>query len=275
MLISILLAAAGCGFTCLMTSLGSAFVFFVKNRDGKDLSKTFLGFASGVMLAASVWSLIIPAIESAKQLQMISWIPVGTGFLAGCVLFYFFDTFMDRAKDLEGRKAQGCLLKAKGSGSRSIRMMIAAITLHNIPEGMAVGLSFSLAAAELNGKLSFADGALISAVALAFGIGIQNFPEGAAVSLPLRSQGYSRGKAFVYGMLSGIVEPIAGILTVLAAGTIESLMPWLLSFAAGVMVFVVINELIPETHGCGKNKAGTIGIMSGFFLMMILDVALG
>lgn len=267
MLASILFALAGCGFTCLMTVAGSALVFFVKSERAGEMNRLFLGFASGVMLAASIWSLILPSFERAEQLNIIPWLPAAVGFLLGGILFYFLDGFIEKWQ--EKRRLSLRVQTAEAIGQHGMSMMMLAITLHNIPEGMAVGLACALAVAQNT------EGAILAAAALAFGIGVQNFPEGAAISLPLRMYGTSRKKAFFYGALSGIAEPIAGVLTVLAAGKIEGLMPWLLSFAAGVMVFVVVEELIPETHSRGKNRLGTLGVMIGFLLMMVLDVTLG
>lgn len=261
---SVLLAAAGTGFTFLMTTLGAAFVFFMKkDKCSEKIERIFLGFAAGVMIAASVWSLLIPAIEKAEELGKIGWIPAAGGFVLGVLflmsldkLLPYFHAGLDREKGVE-------------NGLKKSSMLVFAVTLHNIPEGMAVGLAFSLAVQDNSNVL------LAAAFALAMGIGIQNFPEGAAISLPLRQSGYSRKKSFLYGMMSGLVEPVFGILTVLVAGTVIPLMPWLLAFAAGAMLYVVVEELIPEAHLGDYPHLGTFGVMVGFLIMMTLDVALG
>lgn len=260
----ILWAAIGTGFTFLMTSLGAALVFFFKKEATAGMQRVFLGFAAGVMIAASVWSLLIPAIEEAEAAGTPGWIPAAGGFILGVAFLMGLDALLPHlhpgAEKPEGIK----------SHMKRTSLLVFAVTLHNIPEGMAVGLSFALAAQHQG------DAALYTAaMALAIGIGIQNFPEGAAISLPLRQEGMSRRKAFLGGMLSGIVEPIFGILTVLVAGSIVSLMPWLLSFAAGAMIYVVVEELIPEAHLGEHSHPGTLGVMVGFLVMMVLDVALG
>lgn len=260
----ILWAAVGTGFTFLMTSLGSAMVFFFKKKVNPSAQRIFLGFAAGVMIAASVWSLLIPAIEEATEAGGIGWVPAAGGFALGVLFLMGLDGLLPHlhigSKQPEGLHASW----------RRSTLLIFAVTLHNIPEGMAVGLSFALAA-QHSGELA----TLSAAFALALGIGIQNFPEGAAISLPLRQEGASRSRAFLYGSLSGIVEPIFGILVVMVAGGIQPLMPWLLSFAAGAMMFVVVEELIPEAHLGEHSHTGTLGVMAGFMVMMILDVALG
>lgn len=260
----ILWAAIGTGFTFLMTSLGAALVFFFKKDATAGMQRVFLGFAAGVMIAASVWSLLIPAIEEAEAAGTPGWIPAAGGFILGVAFLMGLDALLPHlhpgAEKPEGIK----------SHMKRTSLLVFAVTLHNIPEGMAVGLSFALAAQHQG------DAALYTAaMALAIGIGIQNFPEGAAISLPLRQEGMSRRKAFLGGMLSGIVEPIFGILTVLVAGSIVPLMPWLLSFAAGAMIYVVVEELIPEAHLGEHSHPGTLGVMVGFLVMMVLDVALG
>lgn len=265
----ILWAAGGTGFTFLMTTLGASVVFFFRKDVNASVQKIFLGFAAGVMIAASVWSLLIPAIEEAEANGMIGWVPAAGGFVLGVLFLILLDTFLPHLHpDMNGHNNN----ETEGISStwKRTTLLVMAVTLHNIPEGMAVGLAFALAAQHGN------DPALYSAaMALALGIGIQNFPEGAAISLPLRQEGLSTGKAFFRGSMSGIVEPIFGILTVIVAGSIEPLMPWLLSFAAGAMMFVVVEELIPEAHLGEHSNAGTLGVMSGFLIMMILDVALG
>lgn len=261
---ALLWAACGTGFTFLMTTLGAAIVFLFKGKMNDIVQKVFLGFAAGVMIAASVWSLLIPAIEQTEASGGIGWIPAAGGFILGGVFLYLLDIFLPHLHESSNEK-EGISSSAKRS-----TLLISAVTLHNIPEGMAVGLSFALAAQ--TGGSGAAYGA---AFALALGIGIQNFPEGAAIALPLRQEGMSRWKAFLWGSMSGIVEPIFGILTVLVAKNIEPIMPWLLSFAAGAMIYVVAEELIPEANFGKHSNSGTIGVMAGFAIMMILDVALG
>lgn len=256
-------AAAGTGFTFLMTTMGAAMVFLFRNAMSGKVQKAFLGFAAGVMIAASVWSLLIPAIEEAEAGGMIGWIPAAGGFVLGTVFLFGLDRIMPHLHPSAGKR-EGIPIQMKRT-----TLLVMAVTLHNIPEGMAVGLSFALAAQHGDA------GALASALALAVGIGIQNFPEGAAISLPLRQEGMSLRRSFFLGSMSGVVEPVFGILTVLIAGFISPYMPWLLSFAAGAMMYVVVEELIPEAHLGEHSNAGTLGVMSGFLIMMILDVALG
>ena len=257
-------AAAGTGFTFFMTALGSAMVFFFRKRVTAGTQRIFLGFAAGVMVAASVWSLLIPAIEEAQNWGMPGWLPAAGGFLLGVGFLMALDCVMPHlhlgAKEPEGHS----------STWRRTTLLIFAVTLHNIPEGMAVGFSFALAAQHGNDPALYA-----GAMALAIGMGIQNFPEGAAISLPLRQEGLPAWKSFVYGGLSGIVEPVFGILAVLVAGSIQPLLPWLLAFAAGAMLYVVVEELIPEAHLGEHSNVGTLGVMAGFLVMMVLDVALG
>ena len=260
---SIIWATGGTGFTFLMTSLGASFVFFFQNKPKEHIQKIFIGFAAGVMIAASVWSLLIPAIEEAESNGRIGWIPAAGGFVLGILFLMLLDSIMPHLHP-GSKKAEGLT-----SSMKRTTLLVLAVTLHNIPEGMAVVLSFALAA-------QHGDNALYTAaMALAIGIGIQNFPEGAAISLPLRNEGMGRGKAFLMGSMSGIVEPIFGIFTVLIAGGIQPAMPWLLSFAAGAMLYVVVEELIPEAHLGEHSHIGTLGVMGGFLVMMILDVALG
>ncbi|MEG1426163.1 MAG: ZIP family metal transporter [Oscillospiraceae bacterium] len=256
MKLGLLSAACGTAFTFLMTTLGAAVVLLFRKCAGGKSQKAFLGFASGVMIAASIWSLIIPCVEKAEESGMRGYIPAAGGFILGVIFMLIFDRIITHFQ------------KSKTSGTV---LLITAITVHNIPEGMAVGLSFALAA--LSGGKDFA--AFAPAIALALGIGIQNFPEGAAVSLPLRQNGMSCKKALGIGALSGIVEPIFGILAVLIAGVLVPYLPWLLSFAAGAMLYVVVEELVPEAHDGEYGKVGTIGAMAGFLIMMVLDIALG
>ena len=258
----VLWAAVGTGFTFLMTALGAATVLVFRGRTTPSLQRIFLGFAAGVMVAASVFSLLLPAIEETEALGGIGWLPAAGGFLLGVPFLWGLDNLLPHLHP-EAEAPEGL-----PSSWRRTTLMVLAVTLHNIPEGMAVGLSFALAAQHSGGGLS-------AALALAIGIGLQNFPEGAAISLPLRQEGVSTGRSFLYGALSGLVEPIFGILVVLAAGAIEPFMPWLLSFAAGTMMYVVTEELIPEAHLGEHSNVGTLSVMAGFVIMMILDVALG
>lgn len=246
-------AALGTGFTFLMTTLGAAMVFFFAGEPRPHFQKALLGFAAGVMTAASVWSLLLPAINRSAALPLPSWLPAAGGMLLGVVFLAALDGLLPRLRRSRGRL---------DASWRQTTLLMTAITLHNVPEGMAVGLAFALAA---GGE------GLAGAAALAMGIGIQNFPEGAAVALPLRQGGLSRPRAFAGGMLSGAVEPVFGVLVVLAAAGVEPLMPWLLSFAAGAMLYVVVEELVPQAH----SRAGTCGFVLGFLVMMVLDVALG
>lgn len=219
-----------------------------------------LGFAAGVMIAASMWSLLIPAIEKAEELGMVGWLPAAGGSVMGIAFLLAMDYLLPHLTPES--------FHLHTSPSRTA-LLVLAVTLHNIPEGMAVGVSFALAAQ------SGEAGLLTAATALAMGIGIQNFPEGAAISLPLRQEGLSRGKAFLIGAASGLVEPVFALFTVLVAGTVLPLLPWLLSFAAGAMLYVVVEELIPEANLSQGGHSGTLGVMAGFLIMMILDVALG
>lgn len=261
---TILWALGGTGFTFLMTVLGSAVVLFFKKEASATIQRIFLGFAAGIMIAASVWSLLIPAIEEADAQGYPGWIPAAGGFLLGVGFLLLLDVIMPHLHP-GSNQAEGMT-----SSMRRSTLMVLAVTLHNIPEGMAVGLAFALAAQHGEDP-----SALTAALALAIGIGIQNFPEGAAVSLPMRQEGLSRKKAFLYGAGSGIVEPIFGLLTVLMAGIIAPFMPWLLSFAAGAMMYVVVEELIPEANLGEHSNSGTLGVMAGFLIMMVLDVTLG
>ena len=257
----LLYAALGTGFTCLATVLGAGMVFFFKKEMSHTMQKVFLGFAAGVMIAASVWSLLIPAMEMAEGRGQSVILPVGGGFVLGGLFLMALDRLLPHLH-IGSDEAEGLPAHWKRT-----TMIVLAVTLHNIPEGTAVGLSSSVAARE--------GGALAGAVALALGMGLQNFPEGAAVSLPMKSQGVSRRKAFLCGAASGVVEPIFGLLTVLVAGSITGIMPWVLSFAAGAMIYVVVEELIPEAQLGEHSHAGTASVMAGFLVMMLLDVLLG
>ncbi len=235
----------------------------MKNEMNKKVEKILLGFASGVMIAASVWSLIIPAIEMAEEQGKVAWIPAAIGFLFGIVFLLTLDSIIPHMH-LETDKPEGFKSKLKKT-----TMMVLAVTIHNIPEGMAVGVTFA-------GALIGNAGITISgAIALAIGIAVQNFPEGAIISMPLKSEGVSKPKAFLYGALSGIVEPIGAVLTILLTNTIVPILPYLLSFAAGAMIYVVVEELIPESQAGEHSNIGTIGVAIGFVIMMILDVGLG
>ena len=245
------------------TALGSAMVFFMKKEMNKKLEKMLLGFASGVMIAASVWSLLIPAIEMAEQKGGISWMPTAVGFLLGMGFLLLLDTLTPHLHYTD-EKPEGVPAQLKKT-----TMLVLAVTLHNIPEGMAVGVTFAGVLSE-NTMMT-----LTGAFALSVGIAIQNFPEGAIISMPLKSQGLSRKRAFFYGAMSGIVEPIAALITILLTGLVVPLLPYLLSFAAGAMIYVVVEELIPEAQAGEHSNISTVGVAVGFVLMMILDVALG
>jgi ZIP family zinc transporter len=247
-----------------VTALGAAMVFFFKSIN-KLILNGMLGFAAGVMIAASFWSLLAPAIEMSEMQGTAKWIPALAGFLAGGGFLYAIDKILPHLHlGLSIENAEGI----KTSWQRSI-LLVLAITLHNIPEGMAVGVAFGTLASERD------IGILGGAIALAIGIGLQNFPEGAAVSIPLRREKLSRLKAFWYGQLSGIVEPIAGVFGAWLVLAIKPLLPYALSFAAGAMIFVVVEELIPESQTGNETHMSTIGAMTGFATMMLLDVALG
>ena len=218
------------------------------------------------MIAASVWSLLNPAIEQAEEMGQIGWIPAAGGFLLGVAFLMALDSLLPHLH-AESDEPEGIQTSWKRT-----TLLVSAVTLHNIPEGMSVGLLFAMAS-QAQGVAG--EAYLGMAFALALGIGLQNFPEGAAISLPLRREGMSRTKAFAMGSLSGIVEPVFGILVVLAAGWISPFMPWLLAFAAGAMIYVVVEELIPEAHLGEHSNVGTLGVIVGFVVMMVLDVALG
>lgn len=251
-------------FTWGLTALGAAMVFFFKEIKRKFLD-AMLGFAAGVMIAASFWSLLAPAIEMAEMSGTIAWIPAVIGFLLGGFFLWIVDKTLPHLHfGLPIDEAEGI----KTSWRRSV-LLVLAITLHNIPEGLAVGVAFGALAHDIPGS-SFA-----GAVALAIGIGIQNFPEGAAVSVPLRREGFSRWKAFVYGQASGVVEPIAAVIGAATVIFMKPILPYALAFAAGAMIYVVIEELIPESQQNKDTDSATIGAMLGFAVMMLLDVALG
>ncbi|MBW2707203.1 MAG: ZIP family metal transporter [Deltaproteobacteria bacterium] len=251
-------------FTWFVTALGAALVFFFKTINRKVLDG-MLGFAAGVMIAASYWSLLAPAIEMAEGSSLPAWVPATSGFLLGGLFLYIADKIIPHLHlGFPMDEAEG----PKTSWHRSI-LLVMAITLHNIPEGLAVGVAFGALASNLPSAT------LAGAVALALGIGIQNFPEGAAVSVPLRREGFSRLKSFWYGQASGIVEPIAGVLGAASVIFIKPILPYALAFAAGAMIYVVVEELIPESQLEKNTDIATMGAMGGFAVMMTLDVALG
>ena len=257
-------AGAGTGFTFLMTALGASVVFICKKDMGRSIQRIFLGFAAGVMMAASVWSLLLPAIEDAEKMGKTAWVPAAGGFVLGGIFLYFLDFLMPHLH-LGEKSPEG----VRTSFHRTT-LLVLAVTLHNIPEGMAVGLAFAMASQHPE------DGSLFAvAFALALGIGIQNFPEGAAISLPLRQEGMSRRRAFALGSLSGLVELIFGVGITLIATWISPYMPWFLAFAAGAMIYVVVEELIPEMSEGTHSNLGTVFFAFGFTVMMALDVALG
>lgn len=244
------------------TSLGAAMVFFLKGEISRRLQRILTGFAAGVMVAASFWSLLQPALESSESMGRLSFVPAAVGFLIGIGFLLILDMVtphMHMNKEGEGPR----------SGLKRTTKLILAVTLHNIPEGMAVGVVYANI---------IAGGSLIStagALALAIGIAVQNFPEGAIVSMPLRGEGMSKGKTFWYGVLSGAVEPVTAVITIFAFSLVSAALPYMLAFAAGAMIYVVVEELIPEMSEGEHSNLGTIAFSIGFVLMMILDVALG
>ena len=256
-------AAMGTGFTFLMTALGAASVFIFRKQVSELAHRLSLGLAAGIMIAASVWSLLIPAMEAAEAAGTASWLPAAGGFLLGVLFLLLLDELLPHlhpgSKDPEGPK----------SGLSRASLLFLAVTLHNIPEGMSVGLLF-VVAGQTGDPV-----ALSAALALALGMGIQNVPEGASVALPLRQEGYTAKRAFVFGALSGLAEPVFGIGVVLVAAWITPFMPWLLAFSAGAMMYVVVEELIPEAHLGEHSNVGTLSVMAGFLIMMVLDCALG
>lgn len=247
----------------LGTALGSAMVFLMKKEMNRKLEKLLLGFASGVMIAASVWSLLIPAIEMSEEQGGIEWLPATVGFLLGMGFLLLLDSLIPHLH-MDSDKPEGVK-----SGFGKTTMLVLAVTLHNLPEGLAVGVTFAGA------LLGNAGITMAAALALAVGIAIQNFPEGAIISMPLRAAGASRGKAFLYGVLSGVVEPIGSVITILLASQVVPVLPYLLAFAAGAMIYVVVEELIPEAQSGEHTNIGIVGVAIGFALMMVLDVALG
>ena len=253
----------GIAIPFLGTTLGAAMVVLLKKEMNAVVQKALVGFAAGVMIAASIWSLLIPSMEMAEASGLIAWLPAAVGFMIGILFLLFLDSVIPHlhmdTDQPEGRKS------TLGKST----MMFLAVTLHNIPEGMAVGV---VLAGVLSGNTSIT---AASALALAIGIAIQNFPEGAIVSMPLLGNGFSKPKAFAYGFFSGAVEPIAAVITILLTSMIEPVLPYILSFAAGAMIYVVVEELIPETQSGSHSNIGTIGVALGMVVMMILDVALG
>ncbi len=247
----------------LGTTLGSAMVFFLRGEMPSWVQKLLLGFASGVMIAASVWSLLIPSIDMAAEMGQTEWMPAVLGFLAGMFSLLLFDSVVPHVH-LDSTEPEGV---KSGLGRSS--MLVMAVTLHNIPEGMAVGVVLAGAMTESAGIT------LAGALALSIGIAIQNFPEGAIVSMPLKESLRSRWKAFAYGAGSGIVEPLAGLITILMIDFVQPILPYFLSFSAGAMIYVVVEELIPESQSGSHSNVATIGVALGFALMMLLDVALG
>jgi ZIP family zinc transporter len=243
------------------TTLGAAMVFFMKRKMTSWLEMLLLGFASGVMIAASVWSLLIPAMEMARARGGIVWLPAAAGFLLGIGFLLLLDSLAFRIR-VENQKPEG--LK---TDFQKTAMLVFAVTLHNLPEGMAVGVALAGALTQNTGMT------MAGAYVLVIGIAIQNFPEGTIISMPLRNAGMSRPKAFWYGVLSGAVEPAGAAVTVLLARQIVPILPYLLAFAAGAMLYVVVDELIPEAQSEGYSRIGTIGMAAGFVLMMVLDVA--
>jgi Predicted divalent heavy-metal cations transporter len=247
----------------LGTILGSAMVFLLKNKLNKKIEKFLLGFASGVMIAASIWSLLIPSIEMAEVQNKVSFIPAAFGFLLGIGFLLLLDNIIPHLH-IDSKKPEG-----RESKLKKTTMLVLAVTLHNIPEGMAVGVIFA-------GIMSGSGGiTLAGAFALSIGIALQNFPEGAIISMPLKEEGISKKKAFLYGAASGVVEPIAAVITIALTSLVLPILPYLLSFAAGAMIFVVTEELIPDSKAGDHSNAPIIGLSIGFVIMMILDVALG
>ncbi|MDD7601357.1 MAG: ZIP family metal transporter [Firmicutes bacterium] len=284
----ILWALLGTLFTFSVTALGALNVFWVRREIGAEVQCAFLGFAGGVMVAASVWSLLLPGIERAELLGQISWLVMTGGFLLGVLSLLLADYLLQRFWQKRKRQVPAECGSGTGSGAgsgakalpaadcsgsslkQSTLMLITAITIHNIPEGMAVGLAFAMAMSD-PGDASLFSGA----AALALGIGIQNYPEGTAVALPLIQNGFGKKKSFLLGSMSAVVEPVFGVLAAFLAALITPFMPLLLAFAAGAMIYVVIQELLPEARMCPDDKTATLGFIAGFLIMMILDVSLG
>ncbi|MBG0776649.1 MAG: ZIP family metal transporter [Desulfovibrionaceae bacterium] len=260
----VLQALAATLFTWFVTALGAGVVFLTKNMSRRMLD-VMLGFAAGVMTAASYWSLLAPAIEMSAHMGSLSWVPAAVGFVSGAVFLRLVDMFLPHLH------LNAPMSEAEGVSTswRRSTLLVAAITLHNIPEGLAVGVAFGAVAAGLPSAT------LAGAVALALGIGIQNFPEGTAVAVPLRREGFSRMRAFLYGQASGLVEPVAGVVGAAAVLVAQPILPYALAFAAGAMIFVVVEEVVPESQSSGNGDLATMGVIFGFTIMMVLDVALG
>lgn len=252
---NILYSIGGILIPFIGTTLGSSLVFFMKKNMNEKFQKLTVGFAAGVMIAASVWSLILPAVEMAENQGTIPWLPASIGLALGVAFLILINKL---AEQFEKEKSK-----------KKLNMLIFSVTLHNIPEGMAVGVCF---AGFLSGNAGIA---LLEALVLALGIAIQNIPEGTIISMPLKMKGMDKKKAFIYGVLSGIVEPIAAIITILLINIVVPILPYLLSFAAGAMLFVVVEELVPEMHSGKKSILGVLGVTIGFIIMMVLDIALG
>ncbi|MFK2825697.1 ZIP family metal transporter [Bacillus sp. B190/17] len=246
-----------------LTALGASIVFFFR-RINQSVMNMMLGFAAGVMIAASFWSLLAPAIEFSEQNGQISWLPPAIGFLLGGFFIRLLDFVVPHLDSNIVEEAEG-----PKTGLSKTTLLFLAITLHNIPEGLAIGVAFGAAG------IGLGDASIVGALGLAIGIGLQNMPEGAALSVPLRGEGLSRLKAFNYGQLSAIVEPIAAVVGAAAVLAIQPIMPYALAFAAGAMIFVVVEQLIPQSQASGSKDLATLGLMAGFTVMMILDVALG
>ena len=263
---SIEITSIGILIPFLGTTLGSAFVFLLKDMMTILVKKILLGFSAGVMIAASIWSLLIPAINMAQEQGKVeAWVPASLGFSLGIISLMYLDKKVGNIEEARNKK-KNQTIKDK---VKSTSMLVLAVTLHNIPEGMAVGVAF---AGLIIGNAGIT---IAGALALAIGIAIQNIPEGAIISMPLKSDGMPKGKAFLRGVLSGIVEPIGAIITVLLTEIVVPVLPYLLSYAAGAMMYVVTSELVPEMREGPKANIGTVGLTLGFIIMMILDVALG
>lgn len=255
------------------TTSGAACVFFMKKEICPSLERALMGFAAGIMMAASVWSLLLPSISRSSGLGKLAFLPAALGFAVGVLFFLVMDRLLDRvlSKPVLSQEVQKTTIDKRTS------MLLLSVTLHNIPEGLAVGVAFAGVCAALTGggANSAETITLAEAIALAVGIAVQNIPEGAIISMPLKSTGLSKGKSFLLGTLSGAVEPLCAVLTLLLASLVEKLLPYLLSFAAGAMVLVVVEELLPEAESGPTKTIGTVGFAAGFLLMMVLDVALG
>ena len=236
------------------TTLGSGFVLFLKKNLNEKIQKLIIGFAAGVMIAASIWSLILPSSELARKQGIIDWLPPAIGFIFGIAFLIETNSVAEKI--------------AKKKNGKKLNMIMFSVTLHNIPEGMAVGVCF---AGFMAGNVGIT---LMAAMALSIGIALQNIPEGAIISIPLKLQGMGKGKSFLYGILSGLVEPIAAIITIMLLNIIVPLLPYLLSFAAGAMIYVVTEELVPEMHNSKRSVLGVIGVAIGFVIMMVMDMAL-